>query len=196
MGPPTTEGCLSTWPDDSGTGHLSSRTLLGNLFTGLELLLPFRIVDLHLIEKRNETSMARLWVKFQRFFRRRPIRVFMLIALYLTAGSLVFLHASFTGEPRVSENRPSSANEGTSGKTELQYLGTLQLSRGFKELPEPLTTARRYGSWFKIPSKDTPRRSSPGDYGGTWSRALKGRNVREKEEEKGKGPSQGNPGIW
>ncbi|XP_060106065.1 sialate:O-sulfotransferase 2 [Heteronotia binoei] len=129
--------------------------------------------------------MARLLVKFQRYFQRKPIRFFMLIALYLTAGSLVFLHASFTGEPRVSENEPS-AHEGTSGRTELQYLGTLQLSREFKELPEPLTTARRYGSWFKIPSKDTPARSNPGDYGGTWSRALKGRNVREKEEDKAK----------
>nr|XP_056715464.1 sialate:O-sulfotransferase 2 [Euleptes europaea] len=129
--------------------------------------------------------MARLLVKFQRYFRRKPIRFFMLIALYLTAGSLVFLHASFTGEPRVSDAAPS-ANGGTSGRTELQYLGTLQLGREFKELPEPLTTARRYGSWFKSPSKDTPGRSNPGDYGGTWSRALKGRNVREKEEDKAK----------
>ncbi|XP_048370773.1 WSC domain-containing protein 2 [Sphaerodactylus townsendi] len=130
--------------------------------------------------------MARLLVKFQRYFRRKPIRFFMLIALYLTAGSLVFLHASFTGEPRVSENAPG-ANDGTSGRTEHQHLGTLQLSREFKELPEPLTTARRYGSWFKSPSKDTILgRNNPGDYGGTWSRALKGRNIREKEEDKAK----------
>ncbi|KAL8180043.1 UNVERIFIED_CONTAM: hypothetical protein K2H54_004263 [Gekko kuhli] len=155
----------------------------------------FCVADLPPIEKRDETSMARLLVKFQRYFQRKPIRFFMLIALYLTAGSLVFLHASFTGEPRVPENEPP-ANDRTSRRTELQYSGTLQLSREFKELPEPLTTARRYGSWFKIPSKDLPGRSNPGDYGGTWSRALKGRNIREKEEDKGKGPSREDKGIW
>nr|XP_034975592.1 WSC domain-containing protein 2 [Zootoca vivipara] len=129
--------------------------------------------------------MAKLLLKFQRYFRRKPIRFFTLIALYLTAGSLVFLHASFTGEVRVLENVPR-ANDGPGNGMEAQSLVTLQLGREFKETPESLTVARRYGSWFKSPSKDTAGRSKIGDYGGTWSRALKGRNVREKEEDRAK----------
>ncbi|XP_061458686.1 sialate:O-sulfotransferase 2 isoform X3 [Rhineura floridana] len=127
--------------------------------------------------------MAKLLLKFQRYFRRKPIRFFTLIAVYLTAGSLVFLHASFTGEARVSENGPS-ANDGAGDRTEAHTLGTLQLGREFKETVGSLTTARRYGSWFKSPSKDSAGRSKIGDYGGTWSRALKGRTVREKEEDR------------
>lgn len=130
--------------------------------------------------------MAKLLIKFQRYFRRKPIRIFTLIALYLTAGSLVFLHAGFAGETRVSDNDPSS-KDGTKDGMEVQYLGTQMVGREFREVPESLTTARRYGAWFKGPPKDTLRRSSKvGDYGGTWSRALKGRNIREKEEDKGK----------
>ncbi|XP_053136371.1 WSC domain-containing protein 2 isoform X2 [Hemicordylus capensis] len=129
--------------------------------------------------------MAKLLVKFQRYFRRKPIRFFTLIALYLTAGSLVFLHTGFTSETRVSENAPN-ANDGARDGAEMQYLGTVPLSREFKETPESLTTVRRYGSWFKNPSKDSLGRSKVGDYGGTWSRALKGRNIREKEEERAK----------
>lgn len=97
----------------------------------------------------------------------------------------MFLHSGFTGEPTVSENEPNPI-EGTSERTELQDLGVLQLNRGFKEAPESLNPARRFGPWFKSTSKDTAERSKVGDYGGTWSRALKGRNVREKEEDRGK----------
>lgn len=129
--------------------------------------------------------MAKFLVKFQRYFRRKPIRFFTLIALYLTAGSLVFLHAGFTGETRVLENEPSP-NDGPGEGTERQDSGTLPLGKEFKGTPEYLTTSRRYGTWFKSPSKDTPGRNKVGDYGGTWSRALKGRNIREKEEDKGK----------
>ncbi|KAH0625643.1 hypothetical protein JD844_015235 [Phrynosoma platyrhinos] len=129
--------------------------------------------------------MAKLLLKFQRYFRRKPIRFFMLIALYLTAGSLVFLHASFTGQTRVPENDPSP-NDRVGLGTDVQHLGTVPLARELKETPDTLTTARRYGSWFKSPSKDLPGRNKVGDYGGTWSRALKGRNIREKEEDRGK----------
>ncbi|XP_044296863.1 WSC domain-containing protein 2 [Varanus komodoensis] len=129
--------------------------------------------------------MAKLLLKFQRYFRRKPIRFFTLIALYLTAGSLVFLHAGFSRETRVPENGPTS-NGGAGDGTESQYLGALQLGREFKDMPESLTPGRRYGSWFKNPSKDAAGRSKVRDYGGAWNRALKGRTVREKEEDRAK----------
>nr|XP_020657581.1 WSC domain-containing protein 2 [Pogona vitticeps] len=130
--------------------------------------------------------MAKLLLKFQRYFRRRPLRFFTLIALYLAAGSLVFLHASFGGGARVAENDARAGEAAPGAGTDAQSLGTVALGREAKERPESLTTARRYGSWFKTPSKDAPGRTKIGDYGGTWSRALKGRNIREKEEDRAK----------
>lgn len=137
--------------------------------------------------------MAKLLLKFQRYFRRRPLRYVTLIALYLTAGSLVFVHASFGGGvTRVAGNGAGVGDAPPGGGTDAQPLGTLPLAREAKETPESWTPpARRYGSWFKTPSKDTPGRTKAGDYGGTWSRALKGRNVREKEEDRGKDPFGG-----
>lgn len=126
-----------------------------------------------------EYDMAKLIVKFQRYFRRKPIRFFTFIVLYLTAGSLVFLHSGFTGELIVSENNQNLL-DGTSEAT------ALQLGRVFKDNPESPGFARRYGPWFKGPSKDMPERSKVGDYGGAWSRALKGRSTREQEEERAK----------
>ncbi|XP_043831028.1 WSC domain-containing protein 2 isoform X2 [Dromiciops gliroides] len=128
--------------------------------------------------------MAKLWVKFQRYFRRKPVRFFTLVALYLTAGSLVFLHSGFVGQPAVAENEPNpvvSAPEGA----ELPYQDLLHPERGFRETPESPNAVRRYGSWLKSTStKDSTERGKLGDYGGTWSRALKGRVLREKEEER------------
>ncbi|XP_067395463.1 sialate:O-sulfotransferase 2 [Emydura macquarii macquarii] len=129
--------------------------------------------------------MAKLWVKFQRYFRRKPVRFFTLIALYLTAGSLVFLHSGFAGEPTVSENEPNPM-DGTGEGTEIQYLGAIQIGRGFKATPEARNSVRRYGQWFKSASKEMPERNKMADFGGAWSRALKGRNVREKEEGRAK----------
>ncbi|CAB1414277.1 unnamed protein product [Pleuronectes platessa] len=42
--------------------------------------------------------MAKALLKIQRYFRRKPVRFFSLILLYLTAGSLVFLHSGFVGD--------------------------------------------------------------------------------------------------
>jgi hypothetical protein len=67
---------------------------------------------------------------------------------------------------------------------ELPFLGDLHLGRGFRDTGEASSIARRYGPSFK--GKDTNERAKLGDYGGVWSRALKGRVVREKEEERGK----------
>ncbi|NXC39260.1 WSCD2 protein, partial [Penelope pileata] len=123
--------------------------------------------------------MAKLWVKFQRSFRRRPVRFFTLLALYLAAGSLVFLHAGFTGEPRVAgSQRGPGAGEGPG----LPYLGGTRLSRGFPEV----VAGRRRGPWFKGMAKEPAERSRAGDYGTAWSRAPKGRGGREKEEDRAK----------
>ncbi|XP_007490031.1 sialate:O-sulfotransferase 2 isoform X2 [Monodelphis domestica] len=128
--------------------------------------------------------MAKLWVKFQRYFRRKPVRFFTLVALYLTAGSLVFLHSGFVGQPAVAENEPNPAAGAPEG-AELPYQDLLHLERGFRETPESPNAVRRYGPWLKSSSsKDSPERGRLGDYGGTWSRALKGRVIREKEEER------------
>uniref|UniRef100_A0A8C3CFP9 WSC domain containing 2 n=1 Tax=Cairina moschata TaxID=8855 RepID=A0A8C3CFP9_CAIMO len=123
--------------------------------------------------------MAKFLVKFQRYFRRRPVRFFTLLALYLAAGSLVFLHAGFTGEPRVAGSpRGPAAGEGR----ELPYLGVMQLSRGFPGA----AGGRRRGPWFKSTAKEPAERSKAGDYGAARSRLLKGRSGREKDEDRAK----------
>ncbi|XP_075424242.1 sialate:O-sulfotransferase 2 isoform X1 [Ascaphus truei] len=129
--------------------------------------------------------MAKIIVKFQRYFRRKPIRFFTFIVLYLTAGSVVFLHAGFEGEHIVSYNDRILVG-GTSGAAELPDTGPAQLSRVFKEAPESPSTARRYGPWFKTTAKELPERNKAGDFGGAWNRALKRRSMREQEEGRAK----------
>lgn len=129
--------------------------------------------------------MAKLWFKFQRcfrYFRRKPVRFFTLLAIYLTAGSLVFLHSGFVGQPAVPQSQASPAAGSPAEGAELPFLGDLHLGRGFRDAVEAASIARRYGPTFK--GKDTSERAKLGDYGGAWSRALKGRVVREKEKEK------------
>ncbi|KAM9625552.1 sialate:O-sulfotransferase 2 [Morphnus guianensis] len=128
--------------------------------------------------------MAKLLVKLQRYFRRKPVRFFTLLALYLAAGSLVFLHSGFAGEPTVTgSQRGPGAGEGPG----LPYLGVMQLSRGFKAAATMPEGGRRHGPWFKSTSKEPAERAKAGDYGSTRSRALRGRSGREKEEDRGKG---------
>ncbi|XP_070331560.1 sialate:O-sulfotransferase 2 isoform X2 [Odocoileus virginianus] len=126
--------------------------------------------------------MAKLWFKFQRYFRRKPVRFFTFLVLYLTAGSLVFLHSGFVGQPAVSQNQANPAAGAPAEGAELTFLGDLNLGRGFRDTGEVSSIARRYGPWLK--GKDGNERAKLGDYGGAWSRALKGRVVREKEEER------------
>lgn len=133
--------------------------------------------------------MAKLWLKFQRYFRRKPVRFFTFLVLYLTAGSLVFLHSGFVGQPAVSQSQASPAAAGAGGPAELPFAGDLHLNRGFRDAGEAWSIARRYGPWFKGKDGNSDR-AKLGDYGGAWSRALKGRVLREKEEERGK------PGSW
>lgn len=129
--------------------------------------------------------MAKLWFKFQRcfrYFRRKPVRFFTLLALYLTAGSLVFLHSGFVGQPAVPQSQASPPAGSPAEGAELPFLGDLHLGRSFRDTGEASSIARRYGPSFK--GKETSERAKLGDYGGAWSRALKGRVVREKEKEK------------
>lgn len=136
--------------------------------------------------------MAKLLVKLQRYFRRKPVRFFTLLALYLAAGSLVFLHSGFTGESTVTgSHRGPRASEGPG----LPYLGVMQLSRGFKVSATMPEVGRRRGAWFKSTSKEPAERGKAGDYGSTRSRALRSRSGREKEEDRGKGWAHTRPGT-
>uniref|UniRef100_A0A8C3KRJ9 WSC domain containing 2 n=1 Tax=Calidris pygmaea TaxID=425635 RepID=A0A8C3KRJ9_9CHAR len=141
--------------------------------------------------------MAKLLVKLQRYFRRKPVRFFTLLALYLAAGSLVFLHSGFAGEPTVTgTQRGPGAGEGPG----LPYLGVMQLSRGFKAAATMADGGRRHGPWFKSTSKEPAERAKAGDYGSTRSRALRARSGREKEEDRGTGWGHtrpgGGPSFW
>ncbi|NWX47932.1 WSCD2 protein, partial [Steatornis caripensis] len=125
--------------------------------------------------------MAKLLVKLQRYFRRKPVRFFTLLALYLAAGSLVFLHSGFAGEPTVpGSQRSSGASEGPG----LPYLGVMQLSRGFKTAATMPEGRRRHGPWFKSTSKEPAERGKTGDYSSSRSQVLRGRSGREKEEDR------------
>ncbi|XP_056392725.1 sialate:O-sulfotransferase 2 [Hyla sarda] len=129
--------------------------------------------------------MAKIIAKFQRYFRRKPVRFFTFIILYLTAGSVVFLHASFEGEHVVSDT-DKNLGDAVSDRGVVQEPAIAQMGRVFKEAPESPSTPRRYGPWFKTSGKESLERSKPGDFGGAWNRALKGRTMREQEEGRAK----------
>ncbi|XP_053557669.1 WSC domain-containing protein 2 [Bombina bombina] len=125
--------------------------------------------------------MAKIILKFQRYFRRKPVRFFTFIILYLTAGSVVFLHANFEGEHIVSDNNRILV-DGTRDGVDVPDPGVALLSRVFKEAPESPSTPRRHGPWFKTTGKEFQERNKQGEFGGTWNRALRGRSIREQEE--------------
>ncbi|KAL9834523.1 LOW QUALITY PROTEIN: sialate:O-sulfotransferase 2-like [Geothlypis trichas] len=124
--------------------------------------------------------MAKLLLKLQRYFRRKPVRFFTLLALYLAAGSLVFLHSGFSGEPTVAGERAAPRPQRGPG---LPYLGVMQLSRGFSG-GHDAGGGRRHGPWFKSTSKEPSDRGKSRDNGGPRSRAVRGRSGREKEEDR------------
>ncbi|XP_006010796.1 sialate:O-sulfotransferase 2 isoform X2 [Latimeria chalumnae] len=129
--------------------------------------------------------MAKLLLKFQRFFRRKPIRFFTFIILYLTAGSLVFLHSGFVGETAILD-KDSTPNEGISEGAVYQELGFLHLGRVFKGNLDSQGRARRFGQWSKTASQDSAGRTKSGSHAGAWSRGLKGRTARQQGESKAK----------
>ena len=110
-----------------------------------------------------EASMARPLLKIQRYFRRKPVRFFSLILLYLTAGSLVFLHSGFVGgnfsgsgsgagggrgrDPLVATD-PGAGKAASTARQEVAGA----MSRVFRE---PRRHGRRYGpAWMKRARQD------------------------------------------
>lgn len=131
--------------------------------------------------------MAKPLLKIQRYFRRKPVRFFSLILLYLTAGSLVFLHSGFVGDssPGARGGRdPVVASEMGSRTSLSDTRGLGIMSRVFKETRR---SGRRYGPpWMKKARQEgheTVRRG--GDYTSNWNRALKGRNAKDMDDGRG-----------
>lgn len=125
-------------------------------------------------------SMAKPLLKIQRYFRRKPVRFFSLILLYLTAGSLVFLHSGFVGDsgPRARGGPdPVAASETGSQSSSSDGRGLGIMNRVFKETRR---SGRRYGPpWMKKTAQVSEGRD--GDYTNNWNRALKGRNAKEED---------------
>lgn len=96
-------------------------------------------------------AMARPLLKIQRYFRRKPVRFFSFILLYLTAGSLVFLHSGFSGDSgsRAGHGPLASVEGGTA--TFAEGLGIAR--RAFKDT----RTTRRFGlTWTKARNSKEP----------------------------------------
>lgn len=136
----------------------------------------------------GDPSMARPLLKIQRYFRRKPIRFFSLILLYLTAGSLVFLHSGFVGDSGPGTGGGSRdtvvAPETGSRASVSDSRGLGIMNRVFKETRR---SGRRYGtSWMKkAPQEGHEGVRRGGDYTRNWNRALKGRNAKDMDEGRG-----------
>ena len=143
-----------------------------------------------------EASMARPLLKIQRYFRRKPVRFFSLILLYLTAGSLVFLHSGFVGgnfsgsgsgagggrgrDPLVATD-PGAGKAASTARQEVAGA----MSRVFRE---PRRHGRRYGpAWMKRARQDGQKVGGRGGDAG-WNRALKGRNGKDTDDGRGGSP--------
>lgn len=131
--------------------------------------------------------MAKPLLKIQRYFRRKPVRFFSLILLYLTAGSLVLLHSGFVGDssPAARGGRDSVVASEMGGQASLSDTRGLGIiSRVFKETHR---SGRRYGPrWMKRVGQarqEMVRRG--GDYTSNWNRALKGRNAKDMDDGRG-----------
>ncbi|XP_059844447.1 sialate:O-sulfotransferase 2-like isoform X2 [Hypanus sabinus] len=142
--------------------------------------------------------MARLAIKIHRCFRRKPLRFFTFIMVYLMAGSLVFLHSGFVEDSTIT-GRASPHGEGTAhtalgAPRGLQQFSFLPFGRSHKEAPEKKqwpeelpALPRRYGPpWLKPVSQDALDKPRSGEHIGSWSRALKGKMSRDQEENRAK----------
>lgn len=131
--------------------------------------------------------MAKPLLKIQRYFRRKPVRFFSLILLYLTAGSLVFLHSGFIGDssPGVRGARDSAAAAEMGSQVSLSDTrGHGIISRVFKEKRRP---GRRYGPPWMRKAGEAGQEAvhRGGDYTSNWNRALKGRNAKDLDDGRG-----------
>uniref|UniRef100_A0A8C9X170 WSC domain containing 2 n=1 Tax=Sander lucioperca TaxID=283035 RepID=A0A8C9X170_SANLU len=123
-------------------------------------------------------NMAKTLLKIQRYFRRKPVRFFSLILLYLTAGSLG------PGARGGSRDAVVASEMGSrTSMSDTRGLGIM--SRVFKETRR---SGRRYGPpWMKKArqeGRETVRRG--GDYTNNWNRALKGRSAKDVDDGRAK----------
>ncbi|TRY71302.1 hypothetical protein DNTS_002245 [Danionella cerebrum] len=136
----------------------------------------------------GEPIMARPLLKIHRYFRRKPVRFFSFILLYLTAGSLVFLHSGFSGETTSNGGSgsardpvPAEAGGGSSSSDSLGVLG-----RVFKETRR---APRRFGPpWLKENrAQDSPEWVLRGvEHASSWSHGLRGRSTKEVDDGRAK----------
>lgn len=132
--------------------------------------------------------MARPLLKIQRYFRRKPVRFFSFILLYLTAGSLVFLHSGIVGisSSRTNGRRDPVVASAASSKTSLSDARAQGImGRMFKGSHR---TGRSYrSSWTKKTGQDSQDWAGRGgDYTSNWNRALKGRYAKDLEDGRAK----------
>lgn len=132
--------------------------------------------------------MAKPLLKIQRYFRRKPVRFFSLILLYLTAGSLVFLHSGFVGDSGsgARAGRDSVVASEMGSRTSLSDARGLGImSRVFKETRR---SGRRFGPpWMKNARQENGQAvRRGGDYTNNWNRALKGRNAKDMDDGRGR----------
>ncbi|XP_061624362.1 sialate:O-sulfotransferase 2 isoform X2 [Phyllopteryx taeniolatus] len=129
--------------------------------------------------------MAKALVKIQRYFRRKPVRFFTLILLYLTAGSLVFLHAGIVGDSgpgrRGLRVYTVVASEMGSQMTSSDS-GGLGIMRVFKEAHRP---RRGYAPMWKQKAGQI-KEGKTGDYPNKWSLAVKARNAKQMDDGRAK----------
>lgn len=130
--------------------------------------------------------MVKPLLKIQRYLCRKPVRFFSLILLYLTAGSLVFLHSGIMwdgpGGGRGDGRGDSVVAAEMAGRTTLSHVRGLGLmSRVFKENRK--AGNRRFGP----PWKKTVQAEAEGKHHTrTWNRVLTGRSTKDMEDERAK----------
>ncbi|KAK2837270.1 hypothetical protein Q5P01_014482 [Channa striata] len=132
--------------------------------------------------------MVKPLLKIQRYFCRKPVRFFSLILLYLTAGSLVFLHSGFVGDsgpgPRGGRDSLVAAEAG-SRTSSSDTRGLSIMSRVFKETRR---SGRRYGPpWMKKSRQNGQETGGRGgDYNSNWNRAITGRHAKDLDDGRAK----------
>uniref|UniRef100_A0A8C9VPG6 WSC domain containing 2 n=2 Tax=Scleropages formosus TaxID=113540 RepID=A0A8C9VPG6_SCLFO len=109
------------------------------------------------------SKMVRPLLRLQRYFRRKPVRFFTFILVYLMAGSLVFLHAGFMSDTTARGRDSGGAGDGAGNRV----LGGHGLVPGNIRM----LTKRHGPSWPKLDDNTS-----------SWNRALKGRSSKDTEE--------------
>ncbi|XP_039514144.1 WSC domain-containing protein 2 [Pimephales promelas] len=140
----------------------------------------------------REPIMAKTLLKIHRYFRRKPVRFFTFILLYLTAGSLVFLHSGFSSDTSTTSASGSgrdpliSEGGGGTGGGSSTSDGLVLLGRVFKETRR---APRRFGPpWMKENrAQDAPEWARRGvDHTSSWSHGAKGRTTKEMDDGRAK----------